>query len=106
MVSDHHAAGVTDDAGNANPTFTALDSVHIDTIAPTVAISDVPNIEKNVPFDLTIIFSEAVNGFAVPADLTVTGPATASLMSGVDGASVYTLAEEPRSVLGRLKCGR
>ena len=43
-------------------------SVHIDTIVPTVAISGAPVIEKNVPFDLTVTFSEAVNGFAVPAD--------------------------------------
>jgi hypothetical protein len=64
--------------------------VHVDTIVPTVVITGAPDIEKNVAFDLTITFSEPVNGFAVPADLTVTGPATASLTSGTAAASVYT----------------
>ena len=67
----------------------------MDTRVPTVAISGAPTIEKNVPFDLTVTFSEEVTGFAVPADLTFTGPATASLTSGVDGASVYTVRIAP-----------
>ena len=90
-----NANAVTDNAGNANTASAVTAAVHVDTIVPTVAISDVPNIEKNVPFDLTVTFSEAVDGFAVPADLTLTGPATASLKSGVAGASVYTVTITP-----------
>ena len=71
--------------------------MHVDTIIPTVAISGEPTIEeKNVPFDLTITFSEPVNGFAVPDDLTLTGPATAALAPGSsDGDSVYTVTITP-----------
>ena len=68
---------------------------------PTVAISE-PTIEKNVPFDLTVTFSEEVTGFAVPADLTLTGPATASLKSGIDGASVYVVTITPVRILKAL----
>ncbi len=89
------ASAVTDAAGNANTAFTATDSVHVDTIAPTVEISGVPDIEKNVAFDLTITFSEEVNGFQVPADLTVTGPAEASLKSGAAGGAVYIVTITP-----------
>ena len=51
-------------------------------------------IEKNVAFDLTIKFSEAVNGFAV-SDLTVDGEATAILASGSNGASEYVVTITP-----------
>ena len=81
------AAVVKDFALNDN---TASDShtVHIDTIPPTVEITDVPDIEKNVAFDITITFSEPVNGFAV-GDITLIGPATVNVTSGSDGDSVY-----------------
>ena len=65
-------------------------SVHVDTIVPTVVISGAPTIEKNEAFNLTVTFSEPVNGFAVPADLTVTGPRhRARLTSGSGGATLY-----------------
>ena len=89
------ANAVTDAAGNGNTAFTATDSVHIDTIPPEVSISDIPDIEKNVPFDLTLTFTEAVNGFVVPADLTVTGSASASLKSGDAGDTVYVVTITP-----------
>ena len=70
-------------------------TVHFDTILPEVTdITDVPTIEKNVAFNITITFSEEVNGFAV-ADLTITGPATASLSSGTDGHIVYIITITP-----------
>ena len=62
---------------------------------PTVSIGNVPNIEKNIPFDLTITFNEEVNGFAVPADLTFSGFATASLTAGSDGDREYTVTITP-----------
>ena len=32
--------------------------------------TDYPTEERNAPYTLTVTFSEEVNGFAVPADLT------------------------------------
>ena len=92
-----NATTVQDFALNDNATPSGSHTIHVDTIVPTVAISDVPDIEKNVPFDLTVTFSEPVNGFAVPADLAVTGPATAALALGDDGASVYTVTITPNA---------
>ena len=60
-------------------------------------LAGAPTIEKNVPFDLTITFSDEVNGFTVPADLALTGPATASLASGVDGDMVYVVTITPNA---------
>ena len=88
---------VQDFALNDNTASDASDSVHVDTIVPTVAISGEPTIEKNVPFDITITFSEEVNGFAVPADVTLTGPASASLESGSNGDTVYTVTITPNT---------
>jgi hypothetical protein len=95
-----NANAVQDFALNNNTAASAVTpSVHVDTIAPTiVSISGVPVIEQNAPFVLTITFSEPVNGFAVPADLTVTGPATASLTSGTAAASVYTVTITPNLI--------
>ena len=84
-----------DAAGNGNTAFAVTPNIHIDTIVPTVAISDVPPTEQNGAFDLTITFSEEVNGFEVPADLTVTGPGTASLKSGAAGGAAYVVTVTP-----------
>ena len=65
------ANAVKDAAQNGNTASAATGNIHIDTIPPTVAISGAPTIEKNVAYDLTVTFSEAVKGFAVPADLTL-----------------------------------
>ena len=86
-------AVVKDFALNDN-TASGSHTVHIDTIPPTVEITGVPTIEQNVPFDITITFSEPVNGFAV-GDITLTGPATASVKSGSDGDRVYEIAITP-----------
>ena len=85
---------VTDLAQNGNKVSTKTDSVHIDTISPTVEITGIPTIEKNEAFDITITFSEPVNGFAV-GDITLTGPTTINVTSGSDGASVYTAKITP-----------
>ena len=89
------AGAATDDALNPNTASTGTDAAYIDTIAPTVEIADVPDIEKNAPFDITITFSEEVKGFALE-DLTLTGPATASLASGSEGDSVYKVKITPK----------
>ena len=69
-------------------------TVHIDTIPPTVDISNVPDIEKNEAFDVTITFSEPVNGF-VAGDIELTGPATLALKEGADGDSIYKVTITP-----------
>ena len=66
-----NAGGVEDEAHNDN-TASNTPSVHVDTMPPTVlAIEGVPTMEQNEAYDLTIRFSEEVNGFSLD-DLTVT----------------------------------
>ena len=89
-----NANAVKDLALNNNTASAVTDAVHVDTIVPTVEITGIPTIEKNEAFDITITFSEPVNGFAV-ADLTITGPATATLKSGTDGNTKYTVTITP-----------
>ena len=89
---------VRDLALNGNTASPASNSVHVDTIVPTATISGEPAaIEKNVPFDLTITFSEEVTGFQVPEDLVLRGPATATLASGIPGDAVYTITVTPNT---------
>ena len=75
------ADAVKDAAGNGNTVSTATSNIHIDTIAPTATISGLPSGEEKAAFPLTITFNENVSGFAM-ADLTVTGQATATAVSG------------------------
>ena len=90
------ANAVQDHALNDNTVSPATTpaSVHIDTVVPTVTLSDPPTDEQNGPFDLTVTFSEEVNGFAA-GDVAVTGPATASLAAGGDGDDEYTVTITP-----------
>ena len=95
-----NADAVDDNAGNKNEVSPASTPVHLDTKIPTVAISGEPptvadETEVKDPFDITITFSEKVTGFAVPADLTIVGPATAALASGADGDAVYRVTITP-----------
>ena len=90
------ASAVQDFALNPN-TASAERQVHVDTIVPTVSISGVPTIEKNVPFDITITFDEPVDGFQasdvavtfVREHGTVTNPPTATLKSGTQGSMPF-----------------
>ena len=86
--------GAAQDNGLNNNTASDEHIVHIDTIPPTVAITDIPDIEKNEPFDITITFSEPVNDFQAD-DIEITGPATISLTSGADGDEEYTATLTP-----------
>ena len=102
---------VTDNAGNNNTASAITSDIHIDTIVPTVSVTGFPPAtqEQNGPFTLTVTFSEPVNGFAVPADLTlgltaqqegVTSAmpiAAATLASGDPGDSVYTVTITPNT---------
>ena len=87
--------GAAQDNGLNNNTASDEHIVHIDTIPPTVAITDIPDIEKNEPFDITITFSEPVNDFQV--DSILTGRATASIKTGVDGDDAYTVTITPNT---------
>ena len=91
------ANAVQDAAGNHNPDLKRIGVVFIDTRAPEMeSIEGVPDIAKNVPYDITLIFSETVNGFA-DEDIAVTGPATAALKSGSDGDGIYVVSITPNS---------
>ena len=90
-------ADTVKDAAQNDNTASTTHTVHIDTIPPTVEITGVPTIEKNSAFDMTVTFSEDVNGFQVPNSLTLTGPASASLKSGSDGDSEYTVTITPNT---------
>ena len=66
-------AAVKDFARNDNEASTEW-TVHVDTISPTVQITDVPTVEKNIAFDITITFSESCQRFPYMRDITFTGP--------------------------------
>jgi methionine-rich copper-binding protein CopC/endonuclease YncB( thermonuclease family) len=86
----------TDNAGNSQ---SAVDTQHysIDTVAPTVVISDDTGGTANGDVTFTFTFSEAVTGFNV-SDVDVTGGTKAtSFATGVDGDSEYTLVVTPAS---------
>ena len=100
-VTFHIPAAIAQDFAFNDNIASDSHTVHIDTILPTVeAITGIPTIEKNVPFDIIITFSEPVNDF-VASDITLTGPATASLKSGSDGDSVYEIAITPNPTFRR-----
>ena len=88
-----NANAVTDAAGNNNTASSATGNIRIDTIAPTATISGVPTTEQNGAFTFTITFNEDVTGFAA-TDLTVTGPATATLAGS---GSSYTATITPNA---------
>ena len=91
-------ANVAQDLASNNNTASSVTSpVHIDTIVPTVAISGLPTGEQKGVFDVTITFSEDVNGFVVADDITRTGPAAIALKSGSDGDSVYIVTITPNA---------
>ena len=68
-------------ADNNNTASSVTSPVHIDTIVPTVTISEPPPGEKNGPFDVTVTFTEDVTGFGT-SGVMVTGEARATAVSG------------------------
>ena len=89
-----NADTVTDAAGNNNTASATTSAIHIDTVHPTATINGLPAGEENDAFNLTITFNENVTGFAT-GDLTVTGEATATAVSG--GPKVYTATIMPNA---------
>ena len=91
-------SAVSDAAGNTYPTRRELLAYfRIDTIPPTVSVTGFPTTEQNGPFDLTVTFSEPVEGFEVPGDLEIEGPATATLKEEVTLNQVYTVTITPNA---------
>ena len=89
------SADVVVDAGSNQNTASAKSTVPVDTVAPTVTITGVPNTIQNSAFDVTITFSEDVTGFTA-ADLTLTATGTASATAPVSGnGSDYTATITP-----------
>ena len=84
------ADAAEDSAGNGNTASATTSDIHIDTIVPTVAIYGLPTGEQKDPFNLAVFFSEDVTGFAV-GDLTVTGEASATAVSGRDKTYAVTI---------------
>ena len=75
-------------------------TVEVDTLHPTVTIPDIPDMPQNGAFDITIIFSEPVNGFEA-TDLDIVGvvetgtPATATLVTSETDVASYTVTITP-----------
>ena len=99
-----NATTVQDFATNRNPAGSSPVRVHIDTRRPTFTIEDTPVLQRrNDPFDIRVVFDESVNDFRVPGDFTPSDLVTASLQSGADGASEYTVRMTPNeNVQGEL----
>ncbi|WP_374287453.1 Ig-like domain-containing protein, partial [Pseudomonas fluvialis] len=85
------ANSYTDQAGNAG-TAASSDNYSIDTLAPTLTISDDAAALANGPLTFTFTFSEAVTGFNAD-DVTVSN-GTKGIFTAVDGQT-YTLVVIP-----------
>ena len=94
------AAGVaTDLAGNPN-TAAPQSTQPVDTLAPSVAITDDEAGTANIAGGTilyTFTFSQSVNGFTVDDVVVAGGTKAAAFASGVDGSSVYTLVITPNA---------
>ncbi|MCP3925125.1 MAG: calcium-binding protein, partial [Desulfobacterales bacterium] len=89
------AANVATDAVGHDNTAATQSVQAVDTIVPTVDITDNTGGTATGDVTYTFTFSEAVYGFTV-GDVTVTGGTKAgSFASGVDGSTVYTLVVTP-----------
>ncbi|MDE0195490.1 MAG: Ig-like domain-containing protein, partial [bacterium] len=98
---DLPAGRVQDAAGNANSAATQL-SVAVDTVAPTATVTGPPSHDGGTPFDVQVVFSEAVSGFEEVADLAITnGGLTSGAASivgaGDDDGTEYTVNVTPTS---------
>ena len=91
-------AGVAFDAAVTPNTAAALSVQAVDTLAPSVVITDDEAGTANIAggtITYTFTFSQPVNGFAVDDVVVVGGTKAAAFASGVDGSSVYTLVITP-----------
>ena len=88
------ANAAQDLAGNNNIASAVTSQVHIDTIVPTVSLSNVPTTPRNNAFDVTVTFTEDVKDFQA-SDLGNLVYATASLKSGSNGDDTYVVTITP-----------
>ena len=83
-------ADAAQDGANRGNTVSGTKSVTVDRERPTVSSITAPSDPQNGDFDVTITFSEPVNGFE-PGELTVTNAdPPSSWSSGNDGDTTYT----------------
>ena len=71
------AENVAEDTGGNQNTVATQQTVQVDMTQPTVSIT-IPSGVQNAPFDVTVVFSEAVTGF-VQSELAVTGTSGSSI---------------------------
>ncbi len=89
------ASAVKDFALNANPASIAHQEVRVDTLAPTVAITQVPKGIQYESFSVNIEFSEDVYGFEL-GDIVFSGDAVVeSSVLTSESQQVYTLTVTP-----------
>ena len=83
------------DAANNGNTASRTHTVDVDTVRPTVTITNVPTTPQGIAFDVTITFSEAVTGFTA-SDITFSGTGTADATATLSGTgTTYTVTITP-----------
>ena len=83
------------DAANNGNTASSTHTVAVDTVAPTVTITDVPDTIQNSAFSITLTFSETVTGFTA-SDIALTSTDTADATATVTGSgTTYTTTITP-----------
>ena len=83
------------DAANNGNTASDTHTVDVDTVRPTVTITNVPTTPQGIAFDVTITFSETVTGFTA-SDIALTGTDTATATATVTGTgTTYTATITP-----------
>ena len=93
-------ANVVTDAALNNNTASQVHTVRMDTVVPTVSLSNVPTTPQNSAFDVTVTFREDVTGFQA-SDLGTLVYAEAILKSGIDGDATYVVTITPNPHLRR-----
>ncbi len=89
------AANVAEDAGSNGNTAATQQTVQVDMTSPTVSIT-IPSSVQNAPFDVTVVFSEAVTDF-IQSELVVTGTSGSSITAWnpQDGGTDYKATITP-----------
>ncbi len=89
------AENVAEDTGGNQNTVATQQTVQVDMTSPTVSIT-IPSSVQNAPFDVTVVFSEAVTGFE-QSELVVTGTSGSSITAWnpQDGGTDYKATITP-----------
>ena len=91
------AENVAEDTGGNQNTVATQQTVQVDMTSPTVSLT-IPSGVQNAPFDVTVVFSEAVTGFE-QSELVVTGTSgsTITAWNPQDGGTDYKATITPTS---------